>query len=82
VPAGATSAVLNVTVTEPQGNGFVTVYPCDADRDPNTSNLNYTAGQTVPNAVFVKLSGAGTVCLFTSNSVQMVVDVNGSFGGS
>jgi hypothetical protein len=30
----------------------------------------------------VKLSGAGTVCLFTSNSVQMVVDVNGSFGGS
>jgi subtilisin family serine protease len=82
VPGGATAAVLNVTVTEPQGNGFVTVYPCDTARDPNTSNLNYTAGQTVPNAVFVKLSAAGTVCLFTSNSVQLVVDVNGSFGGT
>ena len=82
VPAGATSAVLNVTVTDPQGPGFVTVFPCDTARDPNTSNLNYIAGQTVPNAVFVKLSAAGTVCLFTSNSVHLVVDVNGSFGGS
>ena len=82
VPSGATAAVLNVTVTQPLGSGFVTVYPCDTARDPNTSNLNYTAGQTVPNAVFVKLSAAGTVCLFTSNSVQLVVDVNGSFGGS
>jgi hypothetical protein len=78
VPAGATSAVLNITVTEPQGSGFVTVFPCDAESVPNTSNLNYTAGQTVPNAAFVKLSAAGTVCLFTSNSVQLVVDVNGS----
>ena len=82
VPNGATSAVLNVTVTEAQGPGFVTVYPCDVPRDPNTSNLNYVAGQTVPNAVFVKLSNDGTVCVFTSNSVQLVVDVNGSFGGT
>jgi hypothetical protein len=32
--------------------------------------------------VFVKLSAQGTVCLFTSNTVHLVVDVNGSFGGS
>ena len=51
----AEAVTMNVTVTEPVADGFLTVYPCDAPR-PLASNLNYAAGQTVPNLVTVKLS--------------------------
>jgi hypothetical protein len=50
------SAVLNATVVSPTGNGFLAVYPFNLDTDtavPTTSNLNYLAGQTVPNLVIV-----------------------------
>jgi len=30
VPAAASSVVLNVTVTDPESSGFLTVYPCGA----------------------------------------------------
>ena len=50
VPSTGVGAVsMNVTVTSPDGEGFITVYPCDSK--PDASNLNYTLDQTVPNAV-------------------------------
>jgi hypothetical protein len=67
---------LNVTAVSPSGSGFVTVFPCGQDQ-PNASNLNFTAGQIVPNAVFAKLGAFGQVCLFTSVSTDLLVDVNG-----
>jgi Zn-dependent metalloprotease len=81
VPAGATAVVLNVTVTGPGAPGYVTVYPCDAAR-PTASNLNYTASQTIPNAVLTKLSATGTVCLYTLSSTHLVVDVAGYYTSS
>ncbi len=72
--AGVAAATMNVTVTEPEGSGFVTAYPCDRDR-PTASNLNFIAGQTVPNLVTVRLSAAGTVCLFTSVTTHLVADI-------
>ena len=50
---GVGAVVLNVTVTDAQGPGFVTVYPCGAVR-PLASSLNFVAGQTVPNAVIAQ----------------------------
>ena len=76
VPAGARAVSLNVTVTGTSGAGFVTVYPCDAAQ-PNTSNLNFVAGQTIANAVLAKPSAAGTVCLFNSIGTELIVDVGG-----
>lgn len=81
VPAGAAAVVLNVTVTGPGAPGYVTVYPCDAGR-PTASNLNYTTGQTIPNAVLTKLSASGTVCLYTLSATHLVVDVAGYFTSS
>ena len=80
VPANASAVVLNVTVTGALGNGFVTVYPCGAAR-PTTSNLNFSAGQTIPNAVIAKVGVAGSVCLFTNVGTQLLVDVDGYFPG-
>src|SRR4029079_10577155 len=39
IPDDASAVVLNVTGTNPTGDGFVTVYPCGSPR-PLASNLN------------------------------------------
>ena len=78
VPADASSVVLNVTVTEPNVAGNVTVYPCDQPV-PLASNLNFTPGQTVPNAVVARLSYDGSVCFNSTSTTHLVVDVAGYF---
>jgi hypothetical protein len=50
----ASGYVLNTTVTEPSAFGYLTVYPGDVVR-PLASNLNFVAGQTVPNLVMTKV---------------------------
>lgn len=76
VPADATAAVLNVIATETEGDGYLTVYPCNGDR-PNASTLNYQARTTVTNSIVAKLDAEGGVCVFTLATAQIVVDVNG-----
>ena len=81
VPADGVNAVtMNVTVVDPTADGFATVYPCDAPTRPTASNLNYVTGQTVANAVSVKLSAAGTVCIFTQSTAHVVADANAWYG--
>src|SRR5207245_2703186 len=64
VPAtGVAAAILNVTVTQPTANGYLTVYPAGSGR-PLASNLNFVAGQTVPNLVEVALGTGGKVSAF------------------
>ncbi|MDH6137409.1 hypothetical protein P3T37_006841, partial [Kitasatospora sp. MAA4] len=61
VPAsGVTAVVLNVTVTDTSSQGFLTVYP-DGKNVPTASNLNFLAGQTVPNLVTVPVGADGKV---------------------
>ena len=78
VPADASAAALNVTVTNPAGPGFLTVYPCGASR-PLASNLNYTTNQTVPNLVLAKLGAGGKVCIYALAATDVVADVSGYF---
>jgi len=78
VSAGASTVVVNVTVTEPQAAGFVTVYPCGID-PPLASNLNFAGGQTVANAAIVKVGAGGSICLFNSQPTHLIVDVAGYF---
>jgi CSLREA domain-containing protein len=78
IPADATAVVLNVTVTETAGSGFVTAYPC-GQAFPVASNVNYVAGQTVPNLVITKVGAGGKVCLFSEASAQLVADASGYF---
>lgn len=76
VPTDAEAVTLNVTVTDPGATGFVTVYPCDKPL-PTASNLNFVAGQTVPNLVTVSLSATGSVCLYTSATTHLIADLAG-----
>ena len=78
VPATGVGAVsMNVTVTSPDGEGFITVYPCDSK--PDASNLNYTLDQTVPNAVIAPVSSTGDICFYTNAQTHLLADINGYF---
>ena len=76
-PAGVSAVVLNVTVTEPTAESFLTVWPAGAAR-PLASNLNYMADKTVPNLVVVKVGAGGVVDLYNfSGATHVVADVAG-----
>ena len=76
---GVAAVVLNVTVTAPTTAGYVTVFPAGTGL-PLASNLNFVAGETVPNRVIVKLGAGGQVAFFNSGgSVQIIADVSGWF---
>ena len=79
VPAtGVAAVVLNVTVVDPQAVGHLTVWPSGMERT-GTSNVNFVAGQTVPNTVIVPVGADGSVQLFNASagSTDLVVDVSG-----
>ena len=78
-PGSTTTAVaLGVTAVDPSANGFVAVWPCDGGR-PGVSNLNPEAGVTRPNLVNVRVGAKGTVCLFSSQPTDLIVDLLGEF---
>lgn len=82
VPFGATAVVLNVTVDAPFTAGFITAWP-SGEEQPVVSNLNYVAGQTVPNLVTVKVGANGRVNLYNSQGyTQLVADVVGYYTAS
>ena len=80
VPASGVGGVaLNVTVTNPAGSSFLTVWPAGVDR-PTSSNVNFVGGQNVPNMVIVKLGTGGKISLFSPTpTVDVVIDVLGWF---
>jgi hypothetical protein len=76
IPATARAVSVNVTAASADGAGFVTVYPCGTV--PNVSNLNFSASTpAIANGALVPLGPSGEVCLFTSNAVHLIVDING-----
>jgi len=78
IPTSGVSAVsLNVTVTGPTSEGFITVYPCG--QVPTASNLNFIANQTIPNAVLVPINQFGQICFYSSGETDLIADINGWF---
>jgi hypothetical protein len=79
IPAGATGAILNVTVTDTNSAGYLTAYPQGATR-PTASNLDWNAGATVANRVLVPLGSTGMITLYNyTGSADVIVDVDGYF---
>ncbi|MFD6968442.1 hypothetical protein [Streptomyces sp. NPDC059979] len=80
IPAGVTAVALNVTVTNPSKPGHIRAYG-QGDERPTTSNVNFTAGQTVPNAVIVPVGANGYVELYnhSDGAVDLIADVTGFF---
>jgi hypothetical protein len=82
VPSTASAVVLNVTAVRPVAPGYLTVAPTGSSR-PNASNVNFLAGQVVPNAVIAKVGTGGRITLFASGGCpDVVVDVAGYHAGT
>ena len=77
--AGVGSVALNVTVTNPTAESYLTVWP-KGQTQPNASNLNFIAGATIPNMVIVPLSSSGEISIFNAaGTTDVIVDVLGWF---
>jgi hypothetical protein len=79
VPSTATAVVLNVTATGGTANSFMTVFP-NGESVPSASNLNFAAGETIPNLVTVKVGAQGKVSFFNAvGAVHVVADIVGYY---
>jgi hypothetical protein len=85
VPLSGVDAVLvNLTVTDTGADGYLTTWPTGEAR-PNTSSLNFAAGQTVANLVVAKIGANGAISIWNSGDavwrqpVHVIVDVVGYF---
>ena len=78
VAFSADAVSLNVTVTGPAGDGFVTLWPCGTPR-PNASTLNYSTGVTRANHAIAKIGASGNVCVYVQVTTHVIVDVTGYF---
>lgn len=82
--------VINVTVTQPTAEGFITVFPGDLCDVPLASNVNFLPNQTVPNLVMVRV-GQTSICADEAGQVvyynyggftHLIVDLFGYFTSS
>ncbi|MFI7603567.1 hypothetical protein ACIBTV_00400 [Micromonospora sp. NPDC049366] len=82
VPADATAVILNVTVTASTTAGVLKVYP-GSSLVPVASNLNFVAGQTIPNLVMVPVvNGRVNIYNQSSGTVHVIADLAGYFGSA
>jgi len=74
------AVVLNVAVTNPTSASYLTLWP-DGPALPPVSDLNFSAGQTVPNLVVVKLGTNQTIDLYNAlGRTDVVIDIVGFYG--
>lgn len=78
MPSTVSAVSVNVTAVDPAGAGYLTVYPCDQPR-PLASNVNYVKGEVVANGAIVPTSANGYICVYSSTSADVVVDLVGYF---
>ena len=82
IPATARGVAVNLTVVQPTAGGHVTVYP-DPGVIPETSTINFQAGQTRANNAVIRLNDLGALIArpfqLDGGDVDLVVDVFGYF---
>lgn len=77
IPDDAAAVFVTVSAIQPDAQGYVTVFAdCDAET-PTAASLNPLANTNVSNLVAAEIDDDGSICLFTSESTHLAVDVNG-----
>lgn len=74
----STAIAFNLTAVHPAAAGFLTAYPCGRGR-PDTSSLNFAAGETRPNNAIVATDD-GSICVYADTATDVLIDVTGAFG--
>jgi hypothetical protein len=85
IPVGAKAVFLNLTVTQPNLPGFLTLHPTGTPL-PTASSINFSAGQTRSGNGALQLSGDGHLSVFfggptqqSTGTVHLILDVSGYF---
>lgn len=82
LPAAAQmgAVVLNITIANPEGRGYLAAYPDPPN--PGNSSVNFAAGETIPTLVIVEPGADGKVELFhftDKGTSHVLVDAFGYF---
>jgi len=77
VPRDAKAATLNLVAVGADGLGWVRVVPCGVTSE--VSNLNLRGAPPIANGASVVLDAKGGVCLTTSKSTHVIVDITGTW---
>jgi Domain of unknown function (DUF4331) len=77
VPDDAAAVFVTVSAIQPDVQGYVTVYADCDNEHPTAASLNPLVDTNVSNLVAAELDDDGSICLYTSGSTHLAVDVNG-----
>lgn len=79
VPVGARGAVINLTVTETDAGGYVTVFNGDSTtKQPESSSINWKLPNTdIANSIPVAIGADGSVNVYANSVTHVVIDVIG-----
>jgi hypothetical protein len=78
-PAGADAVAFNLTAIEPEGHGFVRLFPCGAPGSEEISSINFAPDEVRANTVVTPVAADGTVCVQASVDVDVALDLFGHF---
>ncbi len=78
IPATAQAYSVNATVVPHGFLGFLTAFPCGQSL-PLASTLNATDGRVKAAAAIVPAGTNGGLCFFSTDSTDLVLDINGYF---
>jgi hypothetical protein len=82
VPPGATALALTASVVQPQGNGFLRLYP-PYPGTQSTSVLNFRTGDLLTNGSIVGVSALlGNFTAWSTHQTHLILDVWGAFAPS
>lgn len=79
VPSDARAVVLNITTTQPSGDGYFSVYPYNSPL-PNATILSYSANQTIANSTISAVcqpACLSDVTIYSSYTTHLIIDVMG-----
>ena len=82
ISSGAKAYSLNVTAIPKGSLGYLTIWPGGSPTRPVVSTLNATTGTIVANAALVPASRSGSISVFATDDTDLVIDINGYFGGT
>jgi glucose/arabinose dehydrogenase/PKD repeat protein len=80
-PAGTTAVLANLTMVGADGAGYVTADRCSTlvAGPQRTSSGNHDATAAVANLAVVPVDADGSFCVYVQRTVDLVVDVQGTF---
>jgi hypothetical protein len=78
IPTGTTAVAVNLTAVTPSSAGFMTGFPCGSPA-PRASNVNYGSGETRGALAVLPIGADGRLCVTTSATADMIVDLQGAF---